>query len=196
MFRMLCLVFYQISDIFLNLKWFSGRSKSLERLTLSVEQNLGQQKVQIWIIYVIILLNHFYFVPSQSSTWHPPGREECSKASGDYLGLEQRGHTDSEGREFLTINQLRLEHYLWQYHTYKVWWWWVVYRPPLTQLEAVGTWRTHQGPGVDGKSVLAIDVRPGEEGESRLEVVAGPHVLDCIEDLGGVPGGLLLHGNN
>ena len=56
--------------------------------------------------------------------------------------------------------------------------------------------RTHQGPGVDGESVLAIDVRPGEECESRLEVVAGPHVLDCVEDLSRVPRGLLLHGNN
>jgi len=44
-----------------------------------------------------------------------------------------------------------------------------------------------QGPGVDGEPVLAVDVRPGEEGEVRLEVVAGSDVLDGVEDLRWVP---------
>ena len=57
-------------------------------------------------------------------------------------------------------------------------------RPPLS---------CYQSPGVDGEPVLTVDVRPGEEGEVRLEVVARPHVLDGVQDLRRVGGGLLLH---
>lgn len=49
-----------------------------------------------------------------------------------------------------------------------------------------------QGPGVDGQPVLTVDVRPGEESEVWLEVVARSDVLDGIEDLCRVPRRLLL----
>ena len=49
-----------------------------------------------------------------------------------------------------------------------------------------------QGPGVDRQPVLTVDVRPGEESEVWLEVVARSDVLDGIEDLCRVPRGLLL----
>ena len=52
---------------------------------------------------------------------------------------------------------------------------------------------TYQSPGVDGEPVLTVDVRPGEEGELWLEVVARPHVLDGVQDLSRVGGGFLLN---